>query len=139
MQLTRMILAAGAVAVVSLGCATHSPMRMTNAVSVKGAPTTTYAAHANKVFITKLQMQDTTPCEQLGQIDVGITTYSSMNKVYQRLADRARQMGADAVVGVTTWRQPSGWAWIAPQGLGQAVRFKDKSAIDFAKLQGEWY
>lgn len=138
MQLKMTMIALSAVAVLASGCATHSPMRMSNAASVTGKSTTTYAAHTNKVFVTETILDSSIQYELLGQIDIGMTTYSSMEEVLKRLANKARELGADAVVDVHTWRQPSGWAWVAPQGKGQAVRFEDKASVDFSALKGEW-
>lgn len=138
MQMKQMLIPLIAVAALASGCATHSPMRMSNAASVTSKSTTTYAAHTNKVFVTEAVLASSIQFERLGQIDIGMTTYSSMDEVLKRLANKARELGADAVVDVHTWRQPSGWAWIAPQGKGQAVRFTDKASIDFMELKGEW-
>jgi len=120
------------------GCSTHSPMRMSNATTVKNRATTTYPPHTNKVFITEAALPDSMPYERLGQIGVGMTTYSSMNEVKKRMANKARELGADAVIELHTWKQPSGWAWVAPQGEGQSVRIKNRSSIDFSQMEGEW-
>lgn len=138
MQLTKTMIAVIALAALASGCSTHSPMRMSNAATVTGNSSTTYAAHTNKVFVTEEVLASAVQYERLGQIDIGMTTYSSMEEVLKRLANKARELGADAVVDVHTWRQPSGWAWIAPQGKGQAVRFKDKASVDFSALKGDW-
>ena len=138
MQLTKTLIPLIAVVALASGCATHSPMRMSNAASVSNKSTNTYASHTNKVFVTEDVPASSIRFEQLGQIDIGMTTYSSMDEVLKRLANKARELGADAVVDVHTWRQPSGWAWIAPQGNGQAVRFTDKASVDFSALKGEW-
>ncbi len=139
MKIARMIVVLSAVAGLSTGCATHSVMRMSNAVSVKNKPATTYAAHKNKVFVTESVLAGSVQCERLGQIDVGMVTYASKDEVLKRMANKARELGADAVVEVRTWYQPAGWAWRAPQGTGQAIKLTDKSAVDFSKVTGDWH
>jgi uncharacterized protein YbjQ (UPF0145 family) len=54
------------------------------------------------------------------------------------MAKRARQLGADAVIDVDTWRQPSGFAWAAPHGSGKAVKFRNKEDIDLSGVDGDW-
>ena len=139
MRIAKMMVTLSAAVALSTGCATHSPMRMSNAVSVKNQLTTPYAAHTNKVFVTEAILANSIQYDRLGQIDVGMVTYASKNEVLKRMANKARQLGADAIIDVHTWYQPAGWAWRAPQGAGQAVRLTDRSAIDFSKMKGDWY
>ena len=77
--------------------------------------------------------------EALGTLDVGTIWYGGGDKVDQQMADRARAMGADAVINVRRWRQPSGFAWAAPHGSGQAVKILNPGAATLDALPGGWF
>lgn len=111
---------------------------MLHSSSVTDQSTTRYAAHTNKVFVTEKVLPSSIQFERLGQIDIGMTTYADSGQVLVRLANKAKELGADAVVDVHIWRKPSPWAWAAPHGKGQAVRFINRAAIDFSLLDGYW-
>jgi uncharacterized protein YbjQ (UPF0145 family) len=55
------------------------------------------------------------------------------------MAERARQLGANAIIQAKTWHQPSGFSWAAPHGSGQAVRVKDISTMEAKGINGSWY
>jgi uncharacterized protein YbjQ (UPF0145 family) len=55
------------------------------------------------------------------------------------MADRARELGANAIIQAKTWRQPSGFSWAAPHGSGQAVRIKDIKGLEALGINGAWY
>lgn len=55
------------------------------------------------------------------------------------MADRARELGANAVIQVKTWHQPSGFSWAAPHGSGQAVRIKDVKLLESLGIKGNWH
>ncbi|MEI7729546.1 MAG: hypothetical protein WCO56_08230 [Verrucomicrobiota bacterium] len=139
MQLTKIMVTLSAVLVLATGCSTHSPMRILNKVYVKYQSPTTYAAHTNKVFVTEASLENSIQRDRLGQIDVGMVVSSPKDAVLKRMANKARELGADAVIDVHIWYQPAGWSWKTPHGEGKAVRLTDRSAIDFSKMKGEWY
>lgn len=117
-------------------CAAHSPMIVKNTVDTTPAAVQ-LAPHHEKVFVT----EDTLPAsayEFVSVIDVGKIWYGGSTSVLVSMADRARQLGADAVIDVRTWHQPSGFSWAAPHGSGKAIKFKNKGEIDFSKLHGDW-
>jgi uncharacterized protein YbjQ (UPF0145 family) len=70
---------------------------------------------------------------------VGNATYGSTEVVREQLADRARAIGADAVIKVALWHQPAGWAWAAPHGAGVAVKIGASENFDFTALPGGWF
>lgn len=121
------------------GCAVHSPMRMTSKVEVTRPGSMTYPAHSEKIFITKQDLPAGVQFDMLGVIDVGRVWYGGDAMAWKPMADKARELGADAIIKARIWRQPEGWAWAAPQGSGTAVKLQNKSQVDFSKLSGEWY
>ncbi|WP_163832643.1 YbjQ family protein [Spartinivicinus ruber] len=70
---------------------------------------------------------------------MGKAWYGSSRKVFQSFADAARDLGANAVVDVRIWYQPSGWSWAAPHGSGKAVKVIEPFSIDFSQVKGYWH
>lgn len=128
----------GALAVGLYGCSAHSPLIVTSTTDVTQVAEKKYPPHQNKVFVTNQLLPESARYEVLGKIEVGKVWYGSSHKVLESLADGARELGADAVVEVKTWHQPSGWSWAAPHGSGKAVKITDPSSVDFSALTGEW-
>jgi hypothetical protein len=74
----------------------------------------------------------------ISTIDVGQIWYGSSGDVYTSMANRARELGTNAVIQVKTWRQPSGFSWAAPHGSGQAVRISKIKALESLGIKGSW-
>jgi hypothetical protein len=123
---------------VTTGCAVHSPMLMTSKVEATKIAKT-LPPHANKVFISAKDLPAGIAYDTIAQIEVGRVWYGDDDMVKIPMADKARELGADAVIKTVIWRQPAGWAWSAPQGSGTAVKLQDKSQVDFTKIPGGWY
>lgn len=121
-----------------VGCSAHSPFIIKNTTDINQRSVVKYPPHGNRVFVTKESLPPSVKYEVLGQLEVGKVWYGSSNKVLQSLADGARKLGADAVVDVKTWYQPSGWSWAAPHGSGKAVKIIDPASADFSRFRGEW-
>jgi len=127
-----------ALAVGLYGCSAHDPLIVTNTTDVTQVAEKKYPPHQNKVFVTNQLLPESARYEVLGKLEVGKVWYGSSHKVLESLADGARELGADAVVEVKTWHQPSGWSWAAPHGSGKAVKIIDPSSVDFSALTGWW-
>ncbi len=121
----------------SSGCSAHSPFIIKSTVESTPVAVPKLAPHQERVFVT----QERLPADSydfVSMIDVGKIWYGGSTKVLISMADRARELGADAVIEVKTWHQPSGFSWAAPHGSGKAVKFKNKTSIDFSRLHGDW-
>lgn len=121
------------------GCSAHSPFiaKDTDEVHLQqGAKK--YPSHSNQVYVTSGPLPDTAQYETLATLEVGKVWYGSSENVLQSLADGARELGADAVIEVDTWHQPSGWSWAAPHGSGKAVKISEAASVDFSGLDGAW-
>ncbi|MDX2300228.1 MAG: hypothetical protein NW204_10930 [Xanthomonadaceae bacterium] len=127
-----------AMAVAVMGCSAHSPFILKSTTDVKQASATTYESHSNRIYVTRAALPPTAKYEVLGDLEVGKVWYGSSGKVLVSLADGARKLGADAVVEVKTWHQPSGWSWAAPHGSGKAIKITEPTSVDLASLEGEW-
>ena len=126
------------IAVVIAACSAHSPLIVKNTTDVNQPSATKYAPHSDRVFVTSASLPTTAKYEVLGQLEVGKVWYGSSHDVLQSLADGARKLGADAVVEVKTWHQPSGWSWAAPHGSGKAVKITEPGSVRFSDLAGDW-
>lgn len=120
------------------GCSAHNPYIIKNTTEVKQVGASKYLSHSNRVYVTSASLPATAKYEILGQVEVGKVWYGSSDNVLQSLADGARELGADAVVQVKTWHQPSGWAWAAPHGSGKAIKITEPGSVDLSTLGGEW-
>lgn len=120
------------------GCSAHNPFIITDTTDTAMISQTKYAAHNNPVLVTEMSLPADARVEVLAQLEVGKIWYGSSNDTLQSLADGAREIGADAVVEVKTWLQPSGWSWAAPHGSGKAVKIIDPASVDFNSLNGTW-
>ncbi len=118
------------------GCSAHSPFILKNTTDTKAVSESNYPPHQDKVFLTSEALPPGNRAEVIATIEVGKVWYGGAKSVYESLANRARELGADGVVEIKTWHQPSGFAWAAPHGSGIAVKFDDKSVLE--KLTGEW-
>jgi hypothetical protein len=118
-------------------CAAHSPMIVHSTVDTTAPAVANLSPHHERVFVTQDSLPSST-YDFVSLIDVGKVWYGGSNSVLVSMADRARELGADAVIDVKTWHQPSGFSWAAPHGSGKAIKFKNKSEIDFSKLHGDW-
>ena len=87
------------------GCNTaHSPYIVRNTTSASFQSDTRYASHGNSVFVTKETIPPGLSYEVLERVEVGKIWYGSRKDVIESLANRARQIGADAVFVAPTLR-----------------------------------
>jgi len=120
---------------VLFGCSAHSPMIIQDTTDAHIISEIKYPSHQNKVFLTEQALPANAEFEVIADIQVGKIWYGSSDSVYESIATKARELGADAVVEVRTWTQPSGFSWAAPHGSGKAVKLKDQNII--AQMDGE--
>jgi len=66
----------------------------------------------------------------VGKIDAGTIWYGDDDEALEQIAEKARELGATAVMQVETWHQPSGFAWSAPHASGVAVVFTHPIPLD---------
>jgi uncharacterized protein YbjQ (UPF0145 family) len=119
------------------GCSAHNAFIIKNTTDTHTVSEKKFKPHNDKVFISA----DSLPAdayELIGIIDIGKIWYGSTANVLESMAVRGRELGADAVIEVKTWHQPSGFSWAAPHGSGKAVKYIDKTKIDYSKLKGDF-
>ena len=104
------------------GCSAHHPLILKNTTDVVPMAAAPLAPHAAPVLVTEAALPESVGHQVIAQIDVGKAWYGRRRSALEALAERAREIGADAVVEVETWWQPSGYSWWAPHGRGKAIR-----------------
>jgi hypothetical protein len=121
------------------GCAAHSPMIMKETVDVAMAPNAPkLAPHTGKVLFLDNAPPAGVRYETLGEINAGAVWYGGPDGLLNAMADKARSIGADAVVEVGTWKQPSGFSWAAPHATGKAIHILNRKGADLNAMGGTW-
>lgn len=125
------------ISVFVMGCSAHNPFIIKN--TTESTKLSKYSPHTKKIFITRESLLTTDDFELISTIEIGKVWYGSSRSIYNAMANKARELGADAVIELKTWHQPSGWSWAAPHGSGKAIKFIDLSNMDLSKIKGKWY
>ena len=90
------------------------------------------------ILMVKGNLPEEVKVEILGEVRAHAHRYSTMDRMYNELAIRARYVGADAVIGVNTKIRVTFSAWAAPSIAGVAVKIVDDGGVDIKKLDGQW-
>jgi hypothetical protein len=122
-----------------LGCSAHNPFIIINTTQSSPASNNQYPVYTGKVFITEQSLPVSIEFDLISTVDVGKVWYGSSNNVYTSMADKARALGANAIIQAKTWYQPSGFSWAAPHGSGQAIKIKDMNKLEPLAIKGNWY
>jgi hypothetical protein len=120
-------------------CSAHNPFIVSNKTISSPVAEAKWPPHSDKVFFTEQSLPSSVRFELISTIDVGKVWYGSSKGVYTSMALRARQLGANAVIQVKTWHQPSGFSWAAPHGSGQAIHIDDIHQLDALNVEGTWH
>lgn len=84
----------------------------------------------NKTLVTFNSLPAQGDFEVLGRIDVYSRWFGSTRKAMTMLGEKARSLGANAVVEAGVWQAPAFPATVAPHGTGIAVRIKDIQILE---------
>ncbi len=103
------------------------------------APTAESApAFEGQVFVTQSELPEGASFTVLGTVKANARAgYGRVERLYPLLANEARALGANAVVGVEGGRRVSAWSFAAPIANGTAVRIEDEAAL--GQLPGNRY
>lgn len=124
--LTKLFLATTLCAI-TIGCSTHTSTILA-----------TYPQHQGRVFVTEESLPSNIEFEMISTIEVGKKWYGSSNNALTSTADRARELGANAIIQSRTWFAPSGFSWAAPHASGQAIHVKNIKLLEAAGIKGTW-
>lgn len=120
-------------------CTAHNPLDVTPVTDSTRASAAVYPANANRIRITREGLPPGTAYTVIGTIDAGSNWYGPDADAEKMMADKARAMGADAIIQAKLWHQPSGFSWAAPHGSGVAVKLSDPASANLDALPGDWF
>lgn len=127
------------VVLAAFGCAQDNAMTANrDRVLFTGTPAVSGAIKNKKVFLMEAALPDPAAYQVLGEIKVIRIDDVGYAAIYQELANKALDVGADAVVEIATWREPTTRTFGSPQGMGKAIKVKKGVKIDFSKMKGQW-
>ncbi len=125
--LTAMLVAAAALVA---GCSTTS--------SSTPASTQQIPAWTGRVFVSESRLPESAKFKVLGSVEANARAgYDSGTALYPLLAEEARKLGANAVIGVTGGRRVTAFSWAAAYVNGVAIRIDDAEALK--KLPGSYH
>lgn len=109
------------------GCGTRVSMRVTDA---------TQPSYTGRVCLLNGPAPSGSNYKAVGYLDTYMHHYGSAENLLDQMADEARKIGADAVVGVNSGQEFGYFPWriVRPRAQGHAVRFA--KAIDCTKAGG---
>lgn len=93
----------------------------------------------NKTLVTFNRLPPQGDFVILGRIEVYSRWFGSTRKAMTMLAEKARSLGANAVVETAVWQAPAFPATVAPHGTGIAVHIKDIQLLEkLADSSSSW-
>lgn len=122
----------------AVGCSPHSMWHVTSQQDVEFIEgEEARQPHANRVFVTRSELPPAAYV-RVAILDVTKVWYGSLEKALDELADMARDIGADAVIGARAWAQPAGFGWASPQSSGIAVVLTEQGRRDLDSFEGQF-
>ena len=121
------------VAIALSGCGPHSVWNISD--RMKAQVVQERPAHEQQVFVTELSPRQE-DYEIVANLDMSLNTCEGDMAVMTVLADKARELGCDAVTHLNIWHKPSGWCKRSPHASGKCVMLRDKGITD--GNQGHW-
>jgi hypothetical protein len=77
--------------------------------------------------------------EVIGPVSVYKRWYGGMSQAYPLLADKARELGGNAILEAHAWLSPAFPVQVAPHGKGIVIRVKDPAKLErLAADDGQW-
>jgi uncharacterized protein YbjQ (UPF0145 family) len=97
------------------------------------------AAYTGKVLILGGPLPADLRHEVVGHIGVFKRGFGGTGEAFHMLGDKARALGANAVIDARVWLAPAFPVNVAPHGRGIAVRVQDPTALEeLGKTGGRW-
>ena len=119
-------------------CTAHNPFDVTPVTDSTQVSPAAYPASTSRIRVTTESLPAGT-YTAIGQVDAGSNWYGPDTDAEKMMADRARAMGADAIIQAKLWHQPSGFSWAAPHGSGLAVKLADPAKVNLDSRPGDWF
>jgi hypothetical protein len=123
----------------SLIVATTVAMAQTTAATQEASGTSIQAIPENKVLVTFNPLPPEGAYEVIGPISVFKRWFGGTGAAMTLLGEKARSLGANAVVESKVWLAPAFPAQVAPHGSGIAIRVKDPALLKaLADAESTW-
>lgn len=108
-------------------------------VSSSSAPEIALSEHTvGPIFVTHIELPPEVEYEVIGQVKANARKgYDSVETLYPLLAEEARKIGANAVIGVYGGRTVSAFSWASPYTGGMAVKVKNDGSLK--SLEGKFF
>lgn len=122
-----------------LGCASRSTNSAPASPASESKASATPAAKAKVLIVWGTTLPADIEYEVIGPISVYKRWYGGMGQAYPLLADKARELGGNAVIDARAWLSPAFPAQVAPHGKGIVIRVKDPAKLEkLAAEDGQW-
>lgn len=120
-----------------IGCSNvHSVWNIFDRSSAKLLASTNFTPHEGLVFLTEMDLPARVSAERIAKVDVGIVRADPTEAALVMLANKARAIGANAVIQLKIWYIPNSGGANGPQASGLAVRLADTNAV--SGFNGYW-
>jgi hypothetical protein len=99
----------------------------------------TYPPHQRKIRVVRGDLPSGASYEVLGKVKAIKAWYGELSSAEEEIADRARAIGADAIIQEKAWHAPRAFSWAAPHAEGLAVKILKPDSINLEAVPGYWY
>jgi len=138
MALTRALAWTGLVILVT-ACGPRSPFIVTDEVHVDPLSQEVYAPHRGPVVCVKGLLPDGIRYVEIARLWFASGHYGGAAPILRKLAARARELGANAMINTQVWFQPAGIGWATPHAEAIAVRVLDSDQVEELAELGDLY
>ena len=122
-----------------LGCASQSTSSAPGSPASETKASITPAAKSKVLIVWGTTLPADIEYEVIGPISVYKRWFGGMGQAYPLLADKARELGGNAVIDARAWLSPAFPAQVAPHGKGIVIRVKDPAKLEkLAAEDGQW-
>lgn len=119
-----------ALAILLLATSLGSATAQTYAPAFRSDSLGQQALRGDKILVTKKSLPATGAYEVIESISVYSRWFGTKDDALRMLRERARDMGANAVVDSVTWLAPAFPATVAPHAMGTAVRIREIELLE---------
>jgi len=136
--LARALAWAGLVILVT-ACTPTNPFLVTSEVHVESLSQAVYEPHHGPVVVVKGPLPDGIRYAEIARVWYAAGSYGGAAPVLRKLAARARELGANALIDTHVWFQPAGIGWATPHAEATAVKVLDSDQADDLAELGDVY
>ena len=136
--MTRALAWVGLVILVT-ACGARNPFIVTNEVRVESLSQEVYEPHRGPVVCVKGPLPDGMRYAEIARLWYAAGMYGGAAPILQKMANRARALGANAMIDTHVWFQPAGIGWATPHAEAIPVRVLDSDQAEELAELGDAY